>query len=219
YACAEERNFAPKPANLTFEQAAAVTVSATTALQALRDKGEVQPGQKVLITGASGGVGTYAVQIAKSLGAEVTGVCSTRNVDMVRSIGADHVVDYTKQDFTQSGQRYDVILDNVEAHSLSECRRVLAPKGTYIPNRGSGGRWIGPLGRIVKARAVSPFVRQRLRPFLSMENNKDLVYLKELTESGKVTPVIDRTYPLVESAQALGYVGQGHARGKVVVTV
>ena len=219
FACAEEGNFAPKPANLTFEQAAAVTVSATAALQALRDKGEVQPGQKVLIAGASGGVGTFAVQIAKSLGAEVTGVCSTRNVDMVRSIGADHVIDYTKEDFTQSGQRYDVMLDNAETHSLSKCRRVLAPKGTYIPNRGSGGRWIGPLGRIIKARAISLLVRQRLRPFLSMENNEDLVHLKELIESGKVTPVIDRTYPLSESAEALAYVAEGHARGKVVITV
>jgi len=209
YACAEEGNFAPKPANLTLEQAAAVTVSATTALQALRDKGEVQPGQKVLITGASGGVGTFAVQIAKSLGAEVTGVCSTRNVDMVRSIGADHVIDYTKEDFTQGAQRYDLILDNAEAHSLSECRRVLAPRGTYIPNRGSGGRWIGPLGRIAKARAVSLLARQRLRPFLSKENNEDLVRLKELIESGKITPVIDKTYPLGESAKALAYVAEG----------
>jgi NADPH:quinone reductase-like Zn-dependent oxidoreductase len=219
YACVEQGNLAPKPANLSFEQAAAVTVSGTTALQALRDKGEVQPGQKVLIVGASGGVGTFAVQIAKSLGAEVTGVCSTRNVDMVRSIGADHVIDYTKEDFTQSGQRYDVILDNAEAHSLSECRRVLAPKGTYIPNRGTGGRWIGPLGRIAKARMVSLFVRQRLRPFLSKENTEDLFHLKELIESGKVTPVIDRTYPLSKSAEALAYVAEGHARGKVAISV
>jgi len=152
YACVEQGNLAPKPANLSFEQAAAVTVSGTTALQALRDKGEVQLGQKVLIVGASGGVGTFAVQIAKSLGAEVTGVCSTRNVDMVRSIGADHVIDYTKEDFTQSGQRYDVILDSVETHSLSECRRALASKGTYIPINGAGGRWVGPLGRIAKAK-------------------------------------------------------------------
>jgi NADPH:quinone reductase-like Zn-dependent oxidoreductase len=219
YACVEQGNLAPKPANLSFEQVAAVTVSGTTALQALRDKGEVQPGQKVLIVGASGGVGTFAVQIAKAHGAEVTGVCSTRNVDMVRSIGADHVIDYTKEDFTQSGQRYDVILDNVETHSLSECRRALAPKGTYIPNNGAGGRWVGPLGRIAKAKMISLFVRQRLRPFLSKENTEDLFHLKELIEFGKITPVIDRTYPLTESAQALGHVGQGHARGKVVVTV
>jgi NADPH:quinone reductase-like Zn-dependent oxidoreductase len=138
---------------------------------------------------------------------------------MVRSIGADHVIDYTKEDFTQSGQRYDVILDNVETHSLSECRRALAPKGTYIPNNGAGGRWVGPLGRIAKAKMISLFVRQRLRPFLSKENTEDLFHLKELVEFGKITPVIDRTYPLTESAQALGHVGQGHVRGKVVVTV
>lgn len=220
YSCAEEDNFAPKPSNLTFEQAAAVTVSATTALQALRDRGEVQPGQKVLITGASGGVGTFAVQIAKSLGAEVTGVSSTRNVDMVRSIGADHVIDYTQEDFTQSGQHYDFILDNAEAHPLSDCRRVLTSKGTYIPNRGSGGsRWIGSLGRIAKALLVSVFVRQRLRPFVSMQKKEDLVVLKDLIESGEVTPVIDRTYPLSDSAEALGYVAEGHARGKIVIIV
>ncbi len=219
YACVEQGNLAPKPANLSFEQAAAVTVSATTALQALSDKGEVQPGQKVLIVGASGGVGTFAVQIAKSLGAEVTGVCSTRNVDMVRSIGANHVIDYTKEDFTQSGQRYDVILDNAEAHSLSGCRRALAPKGTYIPNRGSGGRWIGSLGRIAKARFLSLFSRQKLRPFLSRENRDDLLALAELIAAGKLTPVIDRTYPLSQAAEALRYVGEGHIQGKVVVTV
>jgi NADPH:quinone reductase-like Zn-dependent oxidoreductase len=219
YACVEQGNLAPKPANLSFEQAAAVTVSGTTALQALRDKGEVQPGQKVLIVGASGGVGTFAVQIAKSLGAEVTGVCSTRNVDMVRSIGADHVIDYTKEDFTQSGQRYDVILDNAEAHSLSGCRRALAPKGTYIPNRGSGGRWIGPLGRIAKARFLSLFSRQKLRPFLSRENRDDLLALAELIAAGKLTPVIDRTYPLSQAAEALRYVGEGHTQGTIVVAV
>jgi NADPH:quinone reductase-like Zn-dependent oxidoreductase len=219
YACAEQGNLAPKPANLSFEQAAAVTVSGTTALQALRDNGEVQPGQKVLIVGASGGVGTFAVQIAKSLGAEVTGVCSTRNVDMVRSIGADHVIDYTKEDFTQSGQRYDVILDNAEAHSLSGCRRALAPKGTYIPNNGAGGRWVGPLGRIAKARFLSLFSRQKLHPFLSLENRADLLALAELIAAGKLTPVIDRTYPLSQAAEALRYVGEGHTQRKVVVTV
>jgi NADPH:quinone reductase-like Zn-dependent oxidoreductase len=219
YACAEQGNLAPKPANLSFEQAAAVTVSGTTALQALRDKGEVQPGRKVLIVGASGGVGTFAVQIAKSLGAEVTGVCSTRNLDMVRSIGSDHVIDYTKEDFTHSGQRYDVILDNAEAHSLSACRRALAPKGTYIPNNGAGGRWVGPLGRIAKARLLSLFSRQKLRPFLSRENLGDLLALAELIAAAKLTPVIDRTYPLSQAAEALRYVGEGHTQGKVVVTV
>ena len=221
YACAGEDNFVPKPANLTFEQAAAVGVSAFTALQALRDQGKVQPGQKVLINGASGGVGTFAVQIAKSFGADVTGVCSTRNVDMVRSIGADQVIDYTQEDFTQSGQRYDFILDNVANHSLSDFRRALTPKGTLQPNAGghSSGRWIGPMGSVIKALVLSLFVRQQGRLFLSLPNKEDLATLKELIESGKVTPVIDRTYPLSETPEAIGYLGEGHARGKVVITV
>ena len=219
YACAPADHFAPKPANLTLEQAAAVPMSASTALQALRDIANVQPGQTVLITGASGGVGTFAVQIAKALGAEVTGVCSTRNVDLVRSLGADHVIDYTRTDFTRTGQRYDVILDNVEAQSLSAARRALTPTGTLIPNSGAGGRWFGPLGRILKARLRSLFTRQALRPFLSRENRHDLLALKALIEAGKVTPVIDRTYPLSQAAAALRYVGAGHTQGKVVVTV
>ena len=222
YVCAGENNFVPKPVGLTFEQAAAVPMSACVALQALRDQGKVQPGQKVLINGASGGIGTFAVQIAKSFGADVTGVCSTRNVDMVRSIGADHVIDYTQEDFTQSGQRYDFILDNVANHSLSDCRRALTPKGTLLPNSGQerwGGRWIGGMGRVVKALVLSLFVRQQGRPFVSFATNEDLVVLKELIESGKVTPVIDRTYPLSETPEALGYLGEGHARGKVVITV
>ncbi|CAN5308507.1 hypothetical protein BH20ACT22_BH20ACT22_05030 [soil metagenome] len=196
------------------------TVSATTALQALRDKGKVQPGQKVLITGASGGAGTFAVQIAKSLGAEVTGVCSTRNVEMVRSIGADHVIDCTQDDFTQSAQHYDLILDNVAGHSLSDLRRTLTPSGTLIPNNGtSGGRWIGTVGRLLKAAVMFVFVRQKLGQFVSKQKKEDLAVLKGLIESGKVTPVIDRMYPLSESAEALGYVAEGHARGKVVITV
>ena len=220
YVSVAEDALALKPANLTFEQAAAVTISGVTALQALRDKGKVQPGQKVLINGASGGVGTFAVQIAKSFGAEVTGVCSTRNVDLVRSSGADHVIDYTQEDFTQSGQRYDFILDNVASHSLSDCRRVLTPKGTLIPNNGtSGGRWIGAVGRTFTALVLSPFVRQRLRPFLSLPKKEDLVVLKELIESGKVTPVIDRTYPLSEVPEAMRYLEEGHARGKIVIAV
>lgn len=221
YACAGEDNFVPKPANVTFEQAAAVGVSAFTALQAIRDQGKVQPGQKVLINGASGGVGTFAVQIAKAFGADVTGVCSTRNVDMVRSIGADHVIDYTQEDFSQSGQRYDFILDNVANHSLSDLRRVLTPQGTVLPNGGghSSGRWIGPMGGVIKALVLSLFVRQLRRVFLSLPNKEDLATLKELVESGKVTPVIDRTYPLSETAEAIGYLGEGHARGKVVITV
>ena len=214
YACAREATFVLKPAKLTFEQAAAVPTSAFAALHGLRDAGKLQAGQKVLINGASGGVGTFAAQIAKSFGAEVTGVCSTRNVDMVRSIGADHVIDYTKQDFTQSGPRYDLILDNVANRSFSDCRRALTPRGTLIPNSAHAG-----MGYIVKALVRSAFVRQQGRPFVSMPNNEDLAVLKELIETGKVTPVIDRTYRLSETPEALGYVGQGHARGKVVITI
>jgi NADPH:quinone reductase-like Zn-dependent oxidoreductase/predicted nucleotidyltransferase len=221
YACAGEDNFVPKPANLTFEQAAAVGVSAATALQALRDHGKVQPGQKVLINGASGGVGTFAVQIAKSFGADVTGVCSARNVDRVRSIGADQVIDYTQEDFTKSGQRYDLILDNVANHSLSDFRRALTPKGILLPNGGGhlSGGWFRPLGSVIKALVLSLFVRQQGRPFLSLPDKEDLATLKELTESGKVTPVIDRTYPLSETPAAIGHVGEGHAQGKTVITV
>jgi NADPH:quinone reductase-like Zn-dependent oxidoreductase len=214
YVSAAEDNFVLKPANLTFEQAAAVPTSALAALHGLRDAGKVQPGQKVLINGASGGVGTFAVQIAKSLGAEVTGVCSTRNVDMVRSIGADHVIDYTQEDFTSSGQRYDLILDNVANRSFSDCRRALAPQGTLIPNSGHAG-----IGYVVKAFLRSVFVSQQGRPFVSTPNQQDLVVLQELLESGQVTPVIDRAVPLSETPEAMGYLGEGHARGKVVITV
>jgi NADPH:quinone reductase-like Zn-dependent oxidoreductase len=213
YACAAEDMFVLKPANLTFEQAATVPTSAMAALQGLRDQGRIQAGQKVLINGASGGVGTFAVQIAKSFGAEVTGVCSTRNLDMVRSIGADEVIDYTQEDFTQSGQRYDLILDNVANHSLSDCRRALNPQGTHIPNSPTH------MGYLVQALVSSVFVRQQGRPFLSLPKNEDLVVLKELIEAGKVTPVIDRTYPLSETPEALGYLGEGHARAKVVIIV
>jgi NADPH:quinone reductase-like Zn-dependent oxidoreductase len=220
YVCVREDHLAPKPGNVTIEQAGAVTVSAMAALHALRDAAKVQPGHRVLIVGASGGVGTFAVQIAKSLGAEVTGVCSTRNVDLVRSIGADHVIDYTREDFTRSGQSYDAILDNVEAQPLSAVRRALAPGGTLVLNSGRGGRWIGPLGRWAKAGVLSLFTRQTLRPaILQGENQQDLLVLKDLIEDGAVTPVIDRTYPLSDAAQALAYVGAGHARGKVVVTI
>ena len=219
YACAGEDKLALKPANLTLEEAAALPTSALAALHALRDVGKVQPGQKVLINGASGGIGTFAVQIAKSYGAEVTGVCSTRNVDMVRSIGADHVVDYTQEDFTQGGQRYDLIFDNVENRSLSDCRRALAPDGTLILNSGSGARGIGFLVRLVKPLLLSPFVRQNLRRYLSTPNHEDLVVLKDLVESGKLKPVIDKTYPLRETPAALAYIEGGHARGKVVITV
>ena len=217
YACAGEDHFVPKPANLTFEQAAAVGVSATTALQLLREQGKVKPGQKVLINGASGGVGTFAVQIAKSFGAEVTGVCSTGNVDMVRSIGADHVIDYTREDFTQGAQRYDFILDNVGNHSLSDTRRALTPSGTLFSN--GGGYSGGNLGTTIKEFTASLFVRQQVRPSVKFQNPKDLVVLKELVETGKVTPVIDGTYPLSGTAQAMSHVGEGHARGTVVITV
>jgi len=210
-----------KPSNLTFAQAAAVPVVGVTALQGLRDVGRVQAGREVLINGASGGVGTFAVQIAKAFGAEVTGVCGTENVDLVRSIGADHVIDYTREDFTRTGQRYDLIFDNVGNRSLSDCRRALAPKGTLIPNSNKGeARWIGNyLRRAIKSLVTSPFVSQRLRPFAATENSEDLVALTELIESGKVTPVIDRTYPLSETTKALEHYGEGHAIGKIIITV
>jgi NADPH:quinone reductase-like Zn-dependent oxidoreductase len=217
YARASEDHFAPKPANLTFEQAAAVGVSATTALQLLRDQGRIRAGQKVLINGASGGVGTFAVQIAKAFDAEVTGVCGPRNVDMVRSIGADHVIDYTKDDFTQSGPRYDFILDNVGNHSLSDMRCALTPNGTLQPN--GGGHSGGALGPVVKALAVSLVARQQLRPSVKFQNRDDLVALKELVEAGKVTPVIDGTYPLSGTPDAINRVASGHARGTVVITL
>jgi NADPH:quinone reductase-like Zn-dependent oxidoreductase len=224
YVCVREpRAVALKPANITFEQAASVPIAAITALQGVRDKGKVQPGQKVLINGASGGVGTFAVQIAKSFGADVTGVCSTRNLDMVRSLGADHVIDYTKEDFTKGDQHYDVILDNVTNHSLSECRRVLNPDGRYVLIGGGGaneGRWLGPgLTQAFKAMVLSKFVSQKMGMMLAELNQKDLTFLADLMESGKVTPVIDRTYKLSELPQAIQYLEQGHARGKVVINV
>ena len=212
YVCIAEDNLAMKPTNLTFEQAAAVPTAAITALQGLRDAGKLRAGQRVLINGASGGVGTFAVQIAKALGAEVTGVCSTRNVEMVLSIGADHVVDYTKEDFTKSGQSYDLILDNVANHSFSDLRRALTQQGIIIPNSGHGG-----MSYVFKAFLLSPFMRQQGSLFVAKPNNKDLVILKELIESGKITPVIDRTYPLGETPEAFRYLEEVHARGKVVI--
>jgi NADPH:quinone reductase-like Zn-dependent oxidoreductase len=220
YVCAAADHFVVKPANLTFEQAAAVGVSASTALQLLRDQGKVQAGQKVLINGASGGVGTFAVQVAKAFGAEVTGVCSTRNVNMVRSIGADHVIDYTKEDFTQGKERYDFILDNVGNHSLSATRRVLSPTGKLQANNGtSGGRWFGTIGTVIKTAAGARFMHQQLGPSIKFENRKDLLTLKGLIEAGKLTPVIDGPYPLRGTGEAIGYVGEGHARGTVVITI
>jgi NADPH:quinone reductase-like Zn-dependent oxidoreductase len=216
------RAMAIKPANITFEQAACVPIAGVTALQGLRDKGHVGPGQKVLINGASGGVGTFAVQIAKSYGAEVTGVCSTRNLDMVRSLGADHVVDYTKEDFTKSGQLYDVILDNVGTQPLLGFKRVLKPKGICVLIGGGGpneGRWIGPLARPVKAMLLSPFVSQKFTMLMANMNQKDLTVLSDLMKAGKVTPVIDRTYKLSEVPEAMRYLEKGHARGKVVIQV
>jgi NADPH:quinone reductase-like Zn-dependent oxidoreductase len=214
YVCAGENHFLPKPVNLTLEQASAVPTSAVSALQGLCDEGKVQPGQKVLINGASGGVGTYAVQIAKALGAEVTGVCSTANLDLVGSLGADHVIDYTQEDFTQGKERYDLILDQVANHLLSDCRHVLTPNGKHIPNSGSGG-----FGYIIKAFVSSLFLRQQRRPYLSVPKNEDLVVLKELIEAGKVKPIIDRTYALSEICEAFRYLDKGHARGKVVITL
>jgi NADPH:quinone reductase-like Zn-dependent oxidoreductase len=220
YASVSEDALAPKPANLTFEQAAAVPMAGFVALQALRDHGNVRAGQKVLVNGASGGIGTFAVQIAKSLGAEVTGVCSTRNVGLVRSVGADHVIDYTREDFTQKDRRYDFILDNVANHSLSELRRALTPTGTLVPNGGGfENRWFAGGGRVIGAHVLSRFVSHTLRPFLVSPKLEDLVVLKQLIEAGKVTPVIDRAYPLGETPEAIGHVGGGHARGKVVITV
>lgn len=224
YVCSHENKLALKPAHLTFEQAAAVPVAAITALQGLRDKGRIQPDQKVLINGAAGGVGTFAVQIAKSLGADVTGVCSTRNVDMVRSIGADHVIDHTKEDFAQSGQRYDLILDNVGNRSLWDCRRAMVAKGILVLNGGGSlrqneGRWIGPLASSIAALVLSPFVSQRFVTFLASITKDDLGVLKELIDAKKVTPVIDRSYRLSEVPEAIRYLEEGHARGKVVITM
>jgi NADPH:quinone reductase-like Zn-dependent oxidoreductase len=219
YACAAEDTVFLKPANVTVAQAAAIPTSALAALHGLRDAAKLQPGQKVLINGASGGVGTFAVQIAKSFGAEVTGVCSTANVDMVLSLGADHVIDYTREDFTAGGPRYDVIFDNVENRSLSDCRRALAPRGTLVLNSGTGARGLRMLVRLLRPLVLSLFARQKLRRFISSPNREDLAVLASLVEGGKVRPVIDSTYPLRETPAALRHIEAGHARGKVVVAV
>jgi len=212
----------PKPAGVTFEQAASMPIAAVTALQALRDSGKLRPGQKVLINGASGGVGTFAVQIAKSLGANVTGVCSTRNVDLVRSIGADQVIDYTKEDYTESGQRYDLIIDNVGNHSFLACRRALTPEGTYVLIGGGGvndARWVGGLARPLRALVLSRFIGQKMGSMLARLTKEDLTILGDLVQAGKVKPVIDRRYRLSEVPDAIRYLEQGHARGKVVITL
>lgn len=220
YARAREDKLAPKPANLTFEQAAVVAISGMTALQAVRDHGRVEPGQQVLVIGASGGVGTYAVQLANAFGAEVTAVCSTTKVDLVRSLGAARVIDYTREDFADGEHRYDVILDIGGNSSLSRLRRALSPKGTLVIVGGeTGGRWLGGTDRQVRAILLSRFVDQKLGTFVSKENHQDMIVLKELIEAGKVTPVIDRTYPLSEAPKAIRHVEEGHARGKVVITI
>ena len=220
YTKASEEFVAPKPTNLTFEQAAAVPLAGVTALQGLRDHRRVEPGQKVSIVGASGGVGTFAVQIAKWLGAHVTGVCSARNVDLVRSLGADHVIDYTREDFTRNGRTFDLILQLAGTQSPSDLRRALTPTGVLLLSSGdSNGRWIGPMSRILKAMVLSPFVSQRLTPFEAKRSGDDLLVLKALIEAGTVTPVIDKMYSLGDVPEAIRYLEEGHARGKVVITV
>jgi NADPH:quinone reductase-like Zn-dependent oxidoreductase len=220
YACAREDRLAVKPPRLGFEAAAAVPVSGVTALQGLRDKGEVGPGQKLLVIGAGGGVGTFAVQLGRAFGAEVTGVCSTSKVDLVRSIGAGEVIDYTREDFADRGPRYDVILDTAGNRPLSHLRRALAPHGILVIVGGeAGGRWLGGTHRQLLALVESRFVRQRLRPLMAMIRPGDLETLKGLIESGKVTPLIDRTYPLEQASEALRHLERGHVRGKIVLTV
>jgi NADPH:quinone reductase-like Zn-dependent oxidoreductase len=222
YVCVRDNAVGPKPANLTFAQAAAMPLAGNTALMGVRDLGRVQPGQRVLVHGASGGVGTFAVQIAKSFGAEVTGVCSTRNVELVGSIGADHVIDYTREDFTHNAQRYDVVFDLVGNRSLADCRRALTPTGTLVLSGGgasNGGSLIGPLGLIIRGQLMSRFVRHRLLQLTATQSTENLATLRELAESGKVIPVIDRTYPLSEVPEAIRYMRKGQARGKVLITV
>lgn len=222
YLCITEKGIVTKPANITFEQAGSVQIAGMTALQALRNFGHIQPGQRVLINGASGGVGTFAVQIAKTLGAHVTGVCSTRNLEMVRSLGADEVVDYTKKDFAAQGEQYDLIIDNVPNHSLADCRRSLTPTGKYLMIGGGGpndGDWIGPFGRVIEIMFLQPFIRQEMKMMMSDPDKNDMTYLRDLMQAGKVIPVIDRTYKLAEVPDAVRYVEKGHARGKVAIAV
>jgi len=218
YACASERNLAGKPDNLTFEQAASLPIAGLTALQSLRDRAQVKPGQKILINGAAGGVGTFAVQIAKSLGAHVTGVCSTRNVERVQSLGADRVIDYTREDFTRGQERYDAIIECVGNRSFSDCRRVLEPHGIHVPVA-SPKEFSAFLGYMLRAFVQSWLVSQKFRVILARLKREDLIRLGELVSSGRCTPVIDRTYPLREGREAMRYLGEGHARGKVIVTV
>jgi NADPH:quinone reductase-like Zn-dependent oxidoreductase len=221
YVCVgAERAVVRKPANVTFAQAAAVPLAALTALQGLRDYGQLQAGQQVLSNGASGGVGAFAVQIAKALGAEVTGVCSTRNVERVRSLGADHVIDYTREDFTRSTRRYDLFLDNAGSRSWAECQRVLQPKANFVIVGGpKGNRWIGPLSRVINVRLAGLWASQKVTFFVAKLTKADLTILQEMMATGKVTPAIDRQFPLSESAEAMRYLGTGHAQAKVVITM
>ena len=220
YALAREKGLAPKPPNVTFEQAAIVPVSACAALLGLRDRGEIAQGQRVLVIGAGGGVGTFAVQLAKHFGAHVTGVCSTAKVDLVRSLGADEVVDYTREDFADGSHRYDLILDTGGNSPLKKLRRALTPRGTLVVvGSETGGRWLGGSERSLRAMLLSPFVGQRLRPLLSSERAEDLELLRELIEAGKITPAVDRTYPLGEVPEAIRYLRDGQARGKVAITI
>jgi NADPH:quinone reductase-like Zn-dependent oxidoreductase len=223
YACAPERILVRKPDNITFEQAGSVAVAGLTALQGLRDQGNIKAGQKVLVNGASGGVGTFAVQIAKAFGAEVTAVCSTRNMDQARSMGADHVIDYTKEDFTQGDQRYDMIFDNVGNHSIAERRRILTPNGICVlAGMGSAGKHEGQYARLfgnLKAFLVSPFISQKFKFYIAKTLKADLMVLGDLMQQGKLTPVIDRQYPMEQTAEALRYLEEGHARGKIVITI
>ena len=220
YVVAPAGRLAPKPSNLSFPEAAACPISGDAALRGLRDAGQVRGGHRILINGASGGVGTFAEQIGRHLGAEVTGVCSARNVELVRSLGASHVLDYAREDFTKGDRRYDFILDNVGNKSMAACRRAVAKGGTYVPNNGtSGGRWVGTLGRTLAALALSAVLPRQGKPFLAVGKHADLLVLKELLESEQVRPVIDRTYSLAEVPTAFAYLEEGHARGKVVITV
>ena len=219
YARANEDEIIAKPSGLSFEQAAAIPTSASAALHGLRDAGRLRAGQRVLINGASGGVGTYAVQIARAFGAEVTGVCGPTNVDLVRSLGAHHVIDYTREDFTQGAARYDLILDNMENHSLADTRRALAPDGTLVLMSGTGASGLRLLVRLIRPVVLSPFVKHSLRRPLSTPNREDLEVLTSMFEEGKLRPVIDATYPLPETAAAIRYIEAGHARGKVIITV
>ena len=219
FACARESGLVAKPKNVTFEQAAAVPVAGLTALQGLRDKGRLQHGQSVLINGAAGGVGTMAMQLARTMGARVTGVCSARNVDLIRSLGAEQVINYGKADFTRIGEHYDVVFDTIGNYSLIACREVLQPEGTCVIVGGRSGRWVAPLGRVVAAEILSRIVRQKFVAFLAQSRPEDLATLADLMASGKLTPVIDRRYRLAEVPSAIGYLEQGHARGKVVIAI